>query len=329
MATINDVAKKAGVATSTVTKVLKNYPNVSEKTKEKVLKAVDELGYVPNAIAAALSSKSSKKVALWININNELQAIDEVNMQYMFGAFNEAKELEVEVVTLFSPMYEDYDSNKIINILLSQGIKGLIIYGLNKNNIELNNVINSKKFYTVVVDAPNVNEKTSSISIDHCLAQYEVAKKTLEHHNVKKILYIAGGYEGYVTDMRISGIEKLQKEQNLNIDIEYGNFDEKTAYNIAIKEAENYDAIICASDLMCVGVKQALKKLSLNLPVCGFDGITLMHYVGENINSVRQDFYKISQQAIIECCKLIDGSKGRSIVVDYELVNYTYDEIIK
>ena len=55
MLTIKEVADYAGVAISTVSKVLNNYPNISEDTKEKVRKAIDELHYVPNTIAAALS----------------------------------------------------------------------------------------------------------------------------------------------------------------------------------------------------------------------------------------------------------------------------------
>ena len=59
MISIKDVAKQAGVAISTVSKVLNNYPNVSEETKKKVNEAVDALGFVPNSVAAALSSKHS------------------------------------------------------------------------------------------------------------------------------------------------------------------------------------------------------------------------------------------------------------------------------
>ncbi len=62
--TINDVAKKAGVANSTVSKVLNNYENVSQATKDKVNLAIKELNYVPNAFASALSSKKNCRIAL-------------------------------------------------------------------------------------------------------------------------------------------------------------------------------------------------------------------------------------------------------------------------
>ena len=79
MVSIKDVAKHAGVAISTVSKVLNNYPNVSEATKIKVNKAVAELNFVPNSVAAALSSKQAGRVALLININVETN--DLLNLQ--------------------------------------------------------------------------------------------------------------------------------------------------------------------------------------------------------------------------------------------------------
>ena len=59
---------------------MNHYPNVSEETKEKVNTAIKELNFVPNTIAAALSSKQSGRVALIMNLNTQTQAIDEIGM---------------------------------------------------------------------------------------------------------------------------------------------------------------------------------------------------------------------------------------------------------
>ena len=97
MISIKDVAKQAGVAISTVSKVLNDYPNVSEETKKKVNQAVEELNFVPNSVAAALSSKQSGRVALLLNLGNVSQAVDEINMQYMAGTIRRAVELNLEL----------------------------------------------------------------------------------------------------------------------------------------------------------------------------------------------------------------------------------------
>lgn len=101
MVSIKDVAKHAGVAISTVSKVLNHYPNVSEEMKVKVARAVEELNFVPNSVAAALSSKHAGRVALLVNLNEKTQAIDEIGMQYISGAINKAMELNLDVITLF------------------------------------------------------------------------------------------------------------------------------------------------------------------------------------------------------------------------------------
>lgn len=83
MVSIKDVARHAGVAISTVSKVLNSYPNVSDETRGRVTRAVAELNFVPNSVAAALSSKQSARVALLVNLNTKTQAIDEISLQYI------------------------------------------------------------------------------------------------------------------------------------------------------------------------------------------------------------------------------------------------------
>ena len=101
MVSIKDVAKHAGVAISTVSKVLNHYPNVSEETKKKVNAAIAELGFVPNTIAAALSSKQTGRVALLLDVNRHVQTVDEIPMQYIMGTINRAKELGMDVTPEF------------------------------------------------------------------------------------------------------------------------------------------------------------------------------------------------------------------------------------
>ena len=68
MITIKDVAAEAGVAISTVSKVLNGYDGVSASTRDKVNSAVTRLGFTPNAVAAALSSKQSGRIALLLKM---------------------------------------------------------------------------------------------------------------------------------------------------------------------------------------------------------------------------------------------------------------------
>ena len=192
MVSIKEVAKHAGVAISTVSKVLNGYPNISDETKEKVHKAIEELNYIPNSIAAALSSKQFGRVALVLNLKRQTQAIDQIYKQYLAGAIDKSKELKLEIVTVFNSMIEGMSAEEITRYFMSQCVSGVIIYGLSKEDKVLQQMIREQQFAYVLVDAPMVNSRTSSVSIDHEQAQYDVAKKTILDDNCKRVLYIAG-----------------------------------------------------------------------------------------------------------------------------------------
>lgn len=328
MISIRDVARHAGVAISTVSKVLNNYPNVSEETRVKVNKAVEELNFVPNSVAAALSSKQAGRVALLMNLNQKTQAIDEIGMQYIAGALNKAMELNLDVITLFLFMFRDKTTEELIRYLKSQSIAGIIIYGISKEDRVLHKLIESQTFKCVVIDAPLVNESTSSVWIDHRKAQYEVAKKTIVENNCKNILYISGKKNGYVTDERLAGMEDLADELNLKLMVQNGEFSELQARNITKQFAIDKDAVVCASDLMAIGAMKALTEMDIFRPVCGFDGIMLMGYVGKQMNTVSQNFSGISQRSMEELQLLLDGEAGRSVRTPYSLVRMKYEDII-
>ena len=328
MVSIKDVAKHAGVAISTVSKVLNHYPNVSEETRIKVNESVKELHFLPNSVAAALSSKQAGRIALLINLNTRTQAIDEIDMRYLSGAINKAAKLGLDVNTFFFSMLEGKSEEEIIRYLGSQSIGGIIIYGLSKNDTVLQSVLQSQIFKAVAVDAPIVNQNTSCISIDQEKAQYDVAKKTVLDNKCKSILYIAGEKKGYVTEERIRGVRKLAEELKLELLIREGNFSERKAREIVFEDGRKMDAIVCASDLMAIGAIRALTELDIFRPVCGFDGITLMGYAGKQMNTVRQGFSEISEAAVEELHSLLNGGEGRRLTLDYSIVRMQYLDII-
>lgn len=328
MVSIKEVAKQAGVAISTVSKVLNGYPNISEDTKRKVNDAIKELNYIPNSIASALSSKQFGRIALLLDPKRQTQAIDQVFMQYLLGALDKAKELNVEVITVFTSMIAGMDAEEITRYFLSQSISGVIIYGLSKEDRILQKLIEDRNFACVVVDAPIVNEKTTSVSIDHEQAQYDVAKKTVTDDKCRSILYISGKKDGFVTEQRLRGMKRLTEELKIPMLVRQGDFSELAARNVTLKYAKNKDCVVCASDLMAIGAMNALIDMDIFRPVCGFDGITLMGYVGKQMNTVRQDFYAISSRAVEEVKLLMDGQEGQRVVMPYSVVKMYYRDII-
>ena len=329
MVSIKDVAEHAGVAISTVSKVLNNYPYVSEATKKKVRDSIHALNYVPNTIAAALSSKQAGRAALIISLNTKTQAIDEITMQYLAGAISRAMELNIEVITIFFSMIQHMSPEEMIRYFQSQGISGLLICGMNKDDTNLQQLIDSKVFKCVLVDAPLTNECTSSVGINHEQAQYDVAKKTIEDNTCKRVLYIAGKRNGYVTDERLQGMKRLVEDLDLTMMVRDGDFSELKARQIAFRYARNKDVVVCASDLMAIGAMNALTEMDIFRPVCGFDGITLMGYVGEQMNTIYQNFYHVAAEAVAELDRLFDDEEGRRVILSHEIVRMEYKDIIR
>ncbi len=328
MISIRDVAERAGVAISTVSKVLNNYPYVSEDTKRRVRDAIHELNYIPNTIAAALSSKQTARAALLINLNTGTQVIDEITLQYIHGALSAAREADIEIITIFLSMINHMTPEEITRYLQSQGISGLIICGMTKDDKYLKQLIDSRVFKTVLVDVPLVNENTSTVWVNNAQAQYDVAKKTVLENKSRSVLYIEGKRNGYVSDERLRGMKRLAEELKLKLLVRNGEFSELKAREIAFRYAKNRDAVVCASDLMAIGAMNALIEMDIFRPVCGFDGITLMGYVGKQMNTVRQDFYNIASTAVAELKLLYEGNEGRNVYTKHELVKLYYKDVI-
>ena len=328
MISIRDVAERAGVAISTVSKVLNNYPYVSEDTKRRVRDAIHELNYIPNTIAAALSSKQTARASLLINLNTGTQVIDEITLQYIHGALSAAREADIEIITIFLSMINHMTPEEITRYLKSQGISGLIICGMTKDAKYLTQLIDSRVFKTVLVDVPLVNENTSTVWVNNAQAQYDVAKKTVLENKSRSVLYIEGKRDGYVSDERLRGMKRLAEELKLKLLVRNGEFSELKAREIAFRYAKNRDAVVCASDLMAIGAMNALIEMDIFRPVCGFDGITLMGYVGKQMNTVRQDFYNIASTAVAELKLLYEGNEGRNVYTKHELVKLYYKDVI-
>ncbi len=328
MVSIKDVAAKAGVAISTVSKVLNGYPGVSEKTKKKVEAAARELKFVPNSIAAALSSKQAGRIALLINLNHQTKAIDEIDMQYLAGGIQKAEESRLDLITVFFSMLKEKTVDEIIQYFRAQSIEGIIIYGMSANDRVLWELVEREAFKMVLVDAPYYTAAVSSVGIDQKQAQIDVARKTILENESKKIFYIAGKRNSYSSLERLEGIVELAKELDCKLFVRYGDFSELKARNLTFRYAKNRDIIVCGSDLMAIGAMRALIEMDIFRPVCGFDGLVLMGYAGKQMNTVQQNFAGISAAAVEEIQYLLRGGKGRKVILPHTLKRMKYLDII-
>ena len=120
----------------------------------------------------------------------------------------------------------------------------------------------------------------------------------------------------------------LAAQKKLKLFIRNGDFSELKARQLTLRYGRNKDIVVCGSDLMAIGAMKALMDMDIFRPVCGFDGLILMGYVGKQMNTVRQDFANVSSEAVRELNRLLSGSKGRKVVLPHTLVRLKYEDII-
>ena len=255
-----------------------------------------------------------------IDLNVKTQAIDEMAMRYISGASTKAMELNLDVITLFVFMFQDKTKDELVRYLKSQSISGIIIYGVSEDDQVLQELIADETFKCVIVDEDHVSENTSCVTINQKQAQYDVAKVLIEETKAEKILYISGDEHSYVTKKRLEGMEAIAEEKGLQLMVKNANFSETKAREIALQHGKDADVIVCASDLMAIGAKKAMKEMQIEKPICGFDGISLMEYVGNGIYTISQNFSDISAIAMEELQSLMTGNTGKAIEVEYQLI---------
>lgn len=328
MVSIKDVAKQAGVAISTVSKVLNGYPGVSETTRKKVHTAIKELNFIPNSIASALSSKKTGRIALLLNMNSQTKASDEIDMQYLSGGIRRAQEKNLDLITVFFSMIADKTVEEMIQYFRVQSIEGIIIYGMSKKDKTLWKLIESGVFKMVLVDIPYYGEHVSCIGADQKQAQMDVAERTILDNHAERVLYIAGRKDSYTAGMRLEGMEKLAEKRKLKLLVRYGDYSELKARNLTFQYAKKRDVVVCASDLMAIGAMRALTEMDIFRPVCGFDGLVLMGYAGKQMNTIQQNFAGVSAAAVDEMEYLLAGGEGRRVVTPHTIERMKYLDII-
>lgn len=314
-----DVALKAGVSKSTVSKVLNNYPNLRSETVKKVNDAINELGYIPNQVASSLSKKNFQKVGVILKVNDAEQTIDEIDMQYLLGIEHGAAELNVETSIIMGSLLDNKTVEETITILRSKSITCLIIIGLSKDDRVLIELVERKIFPTVVAEAGIVNKLTSCVTTNNRQGQYEIATEAIQKYNCKHILYLQGKENGYISEERLAGIEQVEAELGVDVDYQIADFSEKLSYQYVYGTKKHYDLIICASDLMAIGAKRALIAKGEFTHLVGFDGIKLLAYVGEDIPTVKQDFFQIALECLYCAIAMQNGEEGKLIEVPYTI----------
>ncbi len=324
--TIRDVAKRAGVSVSTVSRAFNDYKDINENTRAKIFKVADEMGYAPSLLARAMRSNQNNRVGVAIEDYDESAPHHSFIYKMIMGFQKVVLELGYEMVVLsdISKRYKD----SLNSILKENNLDGVFVIGL-KLSDEIYKQAEKGEVPCVLFDIPIRNKKTGFVGVDNQKGAL-LAVNHLISKNHKKIGFINGHKDAQVSYERLDGYYLSLIKNDYTIDkslIEYGDFTKESG-NLKTKELiqkhPDITAIFCASDLMAIGVIEALKeigkKVPQNIEVIGFDDIELASYVTPKLSTVRQDTYVIGSSAATLLINIIKGQQINQATVEPQLI---------
>ncbi|QFG00482.1 LacI family transcriptional regulator [Psychrobacillus glaciei] len=304
MTTIKDIARAAGVSITTVSRGLNGYSDVSEKTREKIVRIAKELNYSPNTLARSLVMNKSKTFGLLVSGLNQSSAKDNITFDMLAGINKFVGECGYDIILLSTDSTKQREKT-YTQLCRERRVDGVIIQGIRTDDPYLREVVESD-IPCVLIDIPLTSPTVGYVTTDNIFGAKKAVKHLIQMGH-KKIGFINGHDFAFVSQQRLTGYEEALKEANIAIKTEWignGEFSEEVAEKVALKLLEAHQeitAIFCASDLMALGVIQAARKLGIDVPnelsIIGFDDIMLASYVTPSLSSIAQNTFQMGYEA--------------------------------
>lgn len=328
MTTIYDVAKKANVSAMTVSRVINNASNIKEETRQKVLKAIEELDYIPNRSAQSLISKDSKLLSLIIT--------DVTNPFYTNvarGAEDKAHERGYQLV--FSNTDESFDKeSSYIRAAISRGIDGILFTPSGDESIRNVRLLSKYNIPVVLVD-----RKLEGTNLDSVVGDNINGTKALMNHLYElghtRIGLVTGPSVVSTTKERDEGYLNFMKEKGLPIDERWIFRTDLTKRRtsvyisqlLALPPEEQPTAFFSNNNFLAVDLLNSLNHFGIRVPrdvsvVC-FDDPQPISMPDSLLTVVRQQPYEYGYVGMEMLINKIEGevsNKPRTVVYTPELI---------
>jgi LacI family transcriptional regulator len=305
--TIDDVARAAGVARVTVSRVLNNGANVRAETRERVQRAVEALGYSVNPQARALASGIGRQIVLIHAHSPELEPNSYYNAGLELGALRGCASLRFDLVTRAIDPEDENRFGLLSSILDREKPAGVILSPPLSDDIDLIQVARDSGIRVVAVSAGNTaREVVSSVGIDERAGGHAIGRHlaSLGHRH---IAFIKGPSEHRAAALRLDGFRDALREAGIERRpwTATGDFTFKSGVEIAgqlLREGVKVTAVACANDDMAAGVMLALHRAGLDIPaavsVTGFDDTPMSEIVWPPLTTIRQPIKELSERAV-------------------------------
>ena len=326
MTTLRDVAQAAGVSRATAARVLAAPDLVAEATRQRVLKVVQELGYIRNSVAASLRTTRTGRIIVTVpDISNPF-------FSRVIRGVEEAAQKAGYAVLLGDTRNEREREEQYADMLNRREADGIIFLGHRLPTV-LATILARDGSRAPIVNGCEFTPSlgVSSAHIDNAGAGCAVmqALYRLGHRDIALVL---GPADSPLTRDRLAGAQKAADDRGLaeRLMIEAGDFSIESGRRAAIAlfaRTPRPTAIFCFSDEMAIGTLAAARSAGIACPgdlsVVGFDDIQMARYVEPPLATVRQPMVEIGRKTVELLLDILSGRQAQpvSATLPYELIS--------
>ncbi|HAX73243.1 MAG TPA: LacI family transcriptional regulator [Firmicutes bacterium] len=302
--TIYDVARVADVSLATVSRVLNNPEKVKPKTRERVLAAINELGYRPNAIARGLASRRSTNVGLIVptcsraSVSEMIDGVADIADKYRYSVFLNVTHNELDI-----------ESNVWQNMIASQ-VDGVLMMAdkLSDEDIER---LQENSVPTVLLSVKDLKERIPAVLINYELAAYEATKKLIEKGH-QDIAFVTSSSYYVMNELKEEGYRRALEEAGLEPRILrlYNKFENAlNGFDEFFKNNKAPQAAIAVRDSIAVQFMNAAIENGISVPndleIIGFQNTKYAIMSRPQLSTVNIPTYDIGAVAMRLLTKLM------------------------
>lgn len=326
MVRLKDIAQLTGVSVMTVSKALRDEPDVSAATKLKIKSLAQQMGYVPDSSAQGLRTKTTKMLGLIIP-----SSTNPIFARIVFAIEERAHDLGYDTL-LAHTLNKAEREEKAIRRMLSRRVDGLFISPVYRFEAEarIYQEVAARRVPTVLLGSPAPFCKNFvSIETEELIASYNATRHLLELGH-KRIAYFTGPATAPWAHERFEGYRRALREAGLDVDdklvFQSGNTIEdgtKAALQM-LNEDCKATAVQAVSDLVAIGAAETFLAQGLRIPddmsIVGFGNILTAEYFRTPLTTVRQPKFRLGIAAVDALMGLIRGENTQTRRLAAELI---------
>lgn len=312
--TSRDIAEMAGVSQATVSRVLTGGANVSEEKRQKILAAAEKVDYKPNAQARSLITRRTMMVG--IIMRNIRDPFYSAVLEIFHTRFS-----PLGYQLIFINSENEIIQETEIEKLLEYNVEGIIVTDA-LLSVEAKKKLKRFGIVSILFNRYTENLDCSAVYCDNYAAAKEIAAYLvgLKH---KSFAFISGPSDTSTTIDRLRGFKEiLNKSKIKNLTIESGSYTYESGFKLAqqlIKKNRKFDCIFCGSDIIALGVMDAIRvgglKIPENISVVGFDNIRMLGWVPYPLTTWEQPLEEMVTSTVELLIEEINDKKSKPRVV--------------